>query len=156
MSSAFVIFQSVFDDTGKFVSYRFEYINHAYEQITGVRNDEVRGKTVHEIWPATEPGWIEKYGSVALTGVTQEFDMYHAPTNKRYQCCVYRPWDTTDRFCVVFEDITERVKMEAELQRAQKLEIGRTAGRRIAHDFNNLLTSILGNVAVGPCGNSAR
>lgn len=148
MSSAFVIFHSVFDDTGKFVSFRFEYINRAYEQITGVRNDEVRGKTVHEVWPATEPGWIEKCGSVALTGVTQEFDMYHAPTNKRYQCCVYRPWDTTDRFCVVFEDITERVKMEAELQRAQKLEsVGRLAGG-IAHDFNNLLTSILGNVAL--------
>lgn len=148
MSSAFVIFHSVFDDTGKFVSFRFEYINRAYEQITGVRNDEVRGKTVHEVWPATEPGWIEKCGSVALTGVTQEFDMYHAPTNKRYQCCVYRPWATTDRFCVVFEDITERVKMEAELQRAQKLEsVGRLAGG-IAHDFNNLLTSILGNVAL--------
>ncbi len=82
--------------------------------------------------------------------------MYHAPTNKRYQCAFTVPGTQQTGSASVLEDITERVKMEAELQRAQKLEIGRTAGRRIAHDFNNLLTSILGNVAVGPCGNSAR
>lgn len=45
-------------------------------------------------------------------------------------------------------DITEQKRMEAELQRAQKLEsVGVLAGG-IAHDFNNLLTGILGNVSL--------
>ncbi len=46
----------------------------------------------------------------------------------------------------VYRDVTEKLKMEEELRRTQKLEsIGILAGG-IAHDFNNLLTGILGNI----------
>ncbi len=121
MLNAFVLFESVFDRDGNFVSYRFVYINDAYERITGVKNDEVRGKTVHEVWPETEASWVKAYGDVATTGVPSSFDMYHKPTGKLYHCNVYRPWDTKDRFCVVFEDITERKRKEEEIQRANTL-----------------------------------
>jgi PAS domain-containing protein len=60
MINAFVLFESVFDDNGHFISYRFVYINDAYERITGVKNEEVKGKTVHEVWPETEPEWIKR------------------------------------------------------------------------------------------------
>ncbi|MCL4493140.1 MAG: ATP-binding protein [Nitrospirae bacterium] len=49
---------------------------------------------------------------------------------------------------LVFRDVTEKNKMEAEIIRAQKLEsLGVLAGG-IAHDFNNILTAILGNVSL--------
>ncbi|MGV8120314.1 MAG: PAS domain S-box protein [Candidatus Xenobiia bacterium LiM19] len=152
MINAFVIFESVFDSEDHFVSYRFVYINDAYEQITGVKNDEVKGKTVHEVWPETEAEWIRRYGEVAVTGISQVFDLYHDPTRKFYHCSVYRPWDTRDRFCVIFENITEqkraeeeREKLQTQLLQAQKMEsIGRLAGG-VAHDFNNMLMVILGH-----------
>jgi len=120
MINAFVIFDSVFDDKGTFVSYRFVYINDAYEKITGVKNDEVKGKTVHEVWPETEESWIEYYGSIAISGKSRSFEMYHDPTKKWYHCNAYRPWDSPDRFCVIFEDITQRLEFIRQLENSEK------------------------------------
>src|SRR5438876_10090983 len=49
---------------------------------------------------------------------------------------------------LVFRDITERQRNEAERRKAETLEqLGLLAGG-IAHDFNNLLTSIIGNISL--------
>ncbi|MEW6429416.1 MAG: PAS domain S-box protein [Thermodesulfobacteriota bacterium] len=51
-------------------------------------------------------------------------------------------------FIEVVEDVTDRLRLEEELQRTRKLEsVGVLAGG-IAHDFNNLLTAILGNLGL--------
>jgi len=49
---------------------------------------------------------------------------------------------------LVFRDVTERSRLEAQLMRSSKLEsVGVLAGG-IAHDFNNILTVIMGNLAL--------
>ncbi|HRD68480.1 MAG TPA: PAS domain S-box protein, partial [Candidatus Competibacter sp.] len=122
MANAFVIWGSVFDANGRYIDCRFAYFNDAYEKVSGLKLDEVQGKTVLEIWPATEPSWFEVYGEVAVTGNPKTFEMYHAPTEGLYACNAYRPWDTTDRICVVFEDITDRKAAETQLRYHLDLE----------------------------------
>src|SRR5207248_9929183 len=49
---------------------------------------------------------------------------------------------------LVFRDITQRQRDEAERRKAETLEqLGLLAGG-IAHDFNNLLTAIIGNISL--------
>jgi PAS domain S-box-containing protein len=118
--NAFIIFESVFDGEGRFISCRFLYANEACEKSTGAKIRDLAGRTVHEIWPGTEPEWIRRFGEVASTGVPQTFELYHAPTRQFYHCNVYRPWEGKDRFCVVFEDITGRRQTEAALRESEK------------------------------------
>ncbi len=120
MLNAFVIFESVFDDNGDFISYRFVYINDSFEKITGVTLDEVRGKTVHEVWPEIQPEWIKRYGEVAVTGKPQTFELFHAPTDNFYSCNVFRPYENKEKFCVIFDDITEKVESQDEITRSLK------------------------------------
>jgi PAS domain S-box-containing protein len=48
----------------------------------------------------------------------------------------------------IFRDIGERLKLEEEIQKAQRLESAGVLAGGIAHDFNNLLTAILGNISL--------
>ncbi len=45
---------------------------------------------------------------MALTGHSKFFEMEHEPTRGLYACNAYRPWDTPERICIVFENISER------------------------------------------------
>jgi PAS domain S-box-containing protein len=53
-----------------------------------------------------------------------------------------------DALLEVFEDITEKKKLQTELAQIQKLQSIGTLASGIAHDFNNLLGIILGNAAL--------
>ena len=64
------------NETGKPVDYRFLEVNPAFEQLTGLKEQEIIGKTVLEVMPSTEPYWINLYGKVASSGEPISFESY--------------------------------------------------------------------------------
>ncbi len=49
---------------------------------------------------------------------------------------------------IAFRDITEKIKMDAEILKSRKIESVGVLAAGIAHDFNNILTSIIGNLGL--------
>ena len=150
MINGFAFHEIICDDHGNPVDYRFLDVNPSFEQQTGLKRDDIIGKTVKEVFPNTESYWIKIYGNVSLTGEPIFFEKYAKEFDKYFEVTAYCPAD--GHFACIINDVTKRKKeendrviLERQVKQAQKLEsLGVLAGG-IAHDFNNLLMAIMGN-----------
>jgi len=124
MQSGLALHEIILDESGVPVDYRFLEVNPAFEKITGLKKDNIIGKTVLEVLPQTEKFWIERYGRVALTGESVEFEEYAASLDRYYSVVAYRP--QKDQFAVIVHEITERKKAEEKLK--DNLALLRIAG----------------------------
>ncbi len=144
--SGMSIHEIILDEFEKPIDFRFLDVNPAFERLTGLRSKDIIGKTIREVLPAHAEHWINIYGKVALTGENIKFEDYAPEFNKYFSISAFSY--SRGYFAVDFEDITEKNKLEAMIQRNQKLEsIGILAGG-IAHDFNNLLAGIFGYLEI--------
>ncbi|HEX7492418.1 MAG TPA: PAS domain S-box protein [Candidatus Limnocylindrales bacterium] len=105
MDSGGALHEIITDEAGKPVDYRFLDVNPAFEELTGLHAADILGKRALEVIPDLEPIWIERYGRVALTGVTDHFESYSAALGRHYQVKAYCP--KLGQFAVVFHDVTE-------------------------------------------------
>ena len=116
MIDGFAYCQMIFDEKGKPVDFVYLQINDAFERITGLKRDLVVGKKVTQAIPGIKdanPELFEIYGRVALTGQKEKFEVFFKPLSLWLSISVYSP--AKGYFAAVFEDITERKKMEQEL-----------------------------------------
>ncbi|HUE55285.1 MAG TPA: PAS domain S-box protein, partial [Candidatus Udaeobacter sp.] len=126
-----------------------EYVNPTFEKITGYSRQEVMGQTpgflksgqqapaiYRELWETIRPGDVYRNIEVnrKKSGGLYYVDESISPIRDTA--------GTITHFVSNGRDLTERLRIEAQLLQAQKMDaIGRLAGG-IAHDFNNLLTII--------------
>jgi len=118
-----------------------EAIGQPLDAIIHLSNDEGPIGIVPQLASLTKKQRVIKHDKVHLTDRSQRdhtVDISIVPT--------LNPDDEIKGFVVIITDVTEQLRIEEELFKAQKLEsIGVLAGG-IAHDFNNILTGIMTNL----------
>ncbi len=115
MTSGFAVHKIIYDPQGKPCDYLYLEANPAFEKLTGVPISALLGKTVKEVMPNTEYYWIETFGRVAMTGEPIAYLNYASEHGKYYDTYVFSP--EKDTFAVVFNDITEKVMAQEEVQK---------------------------------------
>ncbi|MGD9975392.1 MAG: PAS domain S-box protein [Desulfatirhabdiaceae bacterium] len=128
-----------------------QYVNPAFEKLTGYSRQEVVGQNprilksgqqdpdfYHDLWKVITGGriWQGRIVNRHKNGTLYTVETSISPV-----------LDASGRivnFVAVQHDITEHLRLTAQYQQAQKMEsIGRLAGG-VAHDFNNMLNVISG------------
>src|SRR5687768_5200787 len=114
----FCIIEVLFDDAGRPVDYRFDEVNPAFVEQTGL--DNAIGRTIRELAPAHETHWFEIYGRVALTGEPTRFEAPAEALGRAYEVFAVRVGRPEEhRVAVLFSDI--RAKKAAERERDRLL-----------------------------------
>ena len=128
MTQGLAVHEVILDEDEKVIDYRFMDVNHGFEELTGLKRENIIGKTVLEVLPGTEQSWIEKYGKVAMTGESLNFENYSNELDKYYEVIAYSP--KPKQFATVFTDITKRKLTEERLNQQNEELI---ESQRIAH-----------------------
>ena len=118
MVEGLALHQIILDESGQPCDYRFLDVNPAFESMTGLKGEDIIGHTVREVLPGLDPSWIQRYGTVALTGVSARFEDYVPELGRYYEIAAYSP--QPGRFASVVSDVTERRRIERELADEQK------------------------------------
>ncbi len=105
MDEGFCIIETLLDERGTCIDYRFLEVNPAFEHQTGIR--DAVGRRMREIAPEHEEFWFETYGRVARTGQAVRFKNYAAEFNRWFNVFAYPVGDKASRQVgILFTDNT--------------------------------------------------
>ena len=131
--------------------HRFVDANQGFIELSGYAAEQILQHTGRELQL-----WAKETDRGAMA--------YSPESQSRNQSCLLRRRDGTTRqtvlsaeplklgatpcLLVIVQDMTDQLKLEAQLRQAQKLEVVGRLSAGIAHEFNNLLTVIQGDVGL--------
>ena len=119
IDEGFCTIEVLFDQNEKPVDYRFLRISPSFERQTGIKN--AAGRRMREIAPRHEEHWFEIYGRIALTGEPMRFENEAKQLGRWYDVYAFRVEDPRRRRVgILFNDITERKRAEAEARDSER------------------------------------
>lgn len=130
----------------------YSEVNEKFCQVTGFTKEEVIGRSSLEIATITREQRSKILEEIRKKGGVRDLELdlrskEGVPINCIYSAELISIGGTLQLLSIAL-DVTEKKRLQEELNKTQRLEsLGLLAGG-IAHDFNNLLTGILGNISL--------
>ena len=98
------------DEKGDPYDYKFISVNNAFEKQSGLKINDIIGKTWLEIFPDAGKSWINFYGKVALTQQPNSRTHYGPSTKRHYVVSSFSA--AHGEFTAIFKDISESIELE--------------------------------------------
>jgi len=118
MSEGFSYNEIILDDDGKPCDLLYLAVNPAFEKQTGLKAENIIGKTAHEIFPnISEIAWLDRYYKVVQTGEPVHFEEKFGPLGQWFEVKAYKM--NENQFAAVFTDITDRKNNEIILKESE-------------------------------------
>jgi len=126
---------------------RFLDVNPAMERLSGYSRKELLGMKTEDLYvnPDERPGVLKELDR----GFIRDYEIkFRDKKGNERQCTVTASLRHDEGGRIVgyegtIRDVTERRKLETQLQRAQKMEAVGTLAGGVAHDLNNILTGLV-------------
>lgn len=119
-SVGFMIGRVLLDENGQPYDFQILKVNPAFEQIMGLRENEVVGRIGSEVFPDIEQHWIAAFGRAAITGEVIHLSGYFGTLNKYFELSVASP--QKELFMAIFTDITEIKVQQDKLNKFYQLQ----------------------------------
>lgn len=144
MTEGFALHELVRDEAGTPCGYRILDVNLAFERLTGLRREDVKGKLVAEVIPELESLWIERCGKVTLPSEPIRFTSHSSGLQRDYDVLAFCP--SPGQFATIFMDVTEQLRAQAALQEADRRKTEFLA--ILSHELRNPLAPIRNSLYV--------
>jgi len=120
VDEGFCIFKVLFDTSGDPIDIVILEANPAYYTITGLEN--IIGKRIRDLDKSFEKHWLNRYGQIAETGISQRFTKKSTVLNNRwFDVFAFRVGDPADqKVAILFNEVSDRIKIEEELRRSEE------------------------------------
>ncbi len=114
MTEGVALHELVRDRGGEPADYRILDVNPAFGSQTGLVREQVDDSLATDAYGTPDAPYLDTYAGVVASATAHRFESFFAPLDRHFQVSVVPQGG--DRFATIFEDITERVTRERELQ----------------------------------------
>jgi PAS domain S-box-containing protein len=117
MTEGVAVHEMIYGESGRAVDYRIISTNPAFEEQTGLKSEQVEGKLGSKAYGTGGAPYLETYARVAESGEPISFESFFPSADAHFRICAFSP--KTGQFVTVFENITERKRLEQELRESR-------------------------------------
>jgi PAS domain S-box-containing protein len=117
MNEGVALHKILYNQAGKAVDYVIMDVNPSYEEILGLKRNDVIDRKASEIYGTDNPPYLNIYSLVAETGNSETFETYFEPMDRYFSISVFSP--RRGEFATIFEDISERKRAEEKVKQSE-------------------------------------